>query len=123
MNDPQKSGRRIQRRALIVLAVFATLMAFFYLEEDWRGKRAWERCKAELEAGGIVMDWNKYIPPPVPDDQNFFTASTNILLRFKKSQTDTESKTSAQSPWLRIVYSTNAFPVFEASRTKPLVAA
>jgi len=62
------------RRILISLAILATLIALFYTEEDWRGKRAWENCKRELEANGAVLDWYKYIPPPVPDDQNFFKA-------------------------------------------------
>jgi hypothetical protein len=70
-----KLGWRIMRRILIALAILATLVAIFYAEEDWRGKRAWENCKRELEAKGTVMDWNAYIPPPVPDDQNFFKAS------------------------------------------------
>ncbi|MDR3456008.1 MAG: hypothetical protein P4N60_01070 [Verrucomicrobiae bacterium] len=51
------------------------LVAVFYLEEDWRGKRAWEQCKSELEARGEAVDWKACIPPPVPDDQNFFKAS------------------------------------------------
>ena len=62
------------RRALVGLAILATLAAIFYTEEDWRGKRAWDNCKRELEAKGEVLDWNAYIPPPVPDDQNFFKA-------------------------------------------------
>jgi hypothetical protein len=62
------------RRTLMGLAILATLAAIFYAEEDWRGKRAWENCKRELEAKGAVLDWDKYIPPPVPDDQNFFKA-------------------------------------------------
>jgi hypothetical protein len=69
-----KSGWKILRRILLALAIFATLVAVFYAEEDWRGKRAWENCKRELEAKGEVLDWNKFIPPPVPDDQNFFKA-------------------------------------------------
>ena len=69
-----ESGWRIPRRVLITLAILATLIAIFYAEEDWRGKRAWENCKRELEAKGAVLDWGKYIPPPVPDDQNFFEA-------------------------------------------------
>ena len=116
-------SRRTQRHALVGLAALATLVAVFYLEEDWRGKRAWENCKRELEAKGAVLDWNKYIPPPVPDDQNFFTASTNILLRFKKAQTEIESALASQCSWLRIVYSTNAFPVFDNTKTEPLVVA
>lgn len=62
------------RRALLTLACFGTLIAVFYTEENWRGKRAWEKCKRELEAKGVVLDWNAYVPPPVADDQNFFKA-------------------------------------------------
>ena len=62
------------RRAIIVLGGFALLIALFYAEEDWRGWRAWKNCKRELEAKGAVLDWDKFIPPPVPDDRNFFVA-------------------------------------------------
>ena len=62
------------RRTLAGLAILATLTAIFYSEEDWRSKRAWDNCKRELEAKGEVLDWSAYIPPPVPDDQNFFKA-------------------------------------------------
>ena len=91
-------NRRNFGRLLIGLAVLATLIAIFYLEEDWRGKRAWEKCKAELEAKGAVLDWEKFIPPPVPDDQNFFTTSTNILLRFVKQQNQARMDAAAQLP-------------------------
>jgi hypothetical protein len=63
---------RILRRCLLGAAVLLTLIATFYTEESWRGKRAWENCKRELEAKGIKMDWTNYIPAPVPDDQNVF---------------------------------------------------
>ncbi|HXR03935.1 MAG TPA: hypothetical protein VN836_04425, partial [Verrucomicrobiae bacterium] len=89
-----KSGWRISRRVLIALATLATLIAIFYTEEDWRGKRAWENCKRELEAKGAVLDWNAYIPPPVPDDQNFFKASTDIALKFVKARNDAEAEMS-----------------------------
>src|SRR5674476_17557 len=69
-----KSGWQILRRLLITSAILATLLAIFYAEEDWRGKRAWDNCKRELEAKGVVLDWDKFIPPPVPDGQNFFKA-------------------------------------------------
>jgi hypothetical protein len=74
MNETQKikSGWRWLRRVLITLAVLATLIAAFYTEEDWRGKRAWENCQRELEAKGMLLDWNASIPPAVPDEQNFF---------------------------------------------------
>jgi hypothetical protein len=62
------------RRALVLLAWLVTLIALFYGEENWRGKRAWEKCRRELEAKGQVLDWNAYIPAPVPNDQNIFKA-------------------------------------------------
>jgi hypothetical protein len=68
------SSWRIVRRTLIALACLATLTAAFYTEENWRGKRAWEHCKRELKANGVVLDWEQFIPPSVPDDQNFFKA-------------------------------------------------
>jgi hypothetical protein len=64
----------ILRRWFFCLAVFLTLVALFYAEENWRGRRALDRVNRELEARGIVLDWDKFIPPAVPDDQNVFKA-------------------------------------------------
>ncbi len=64
----------ILRRWFFCLALLATLLALFYAEENWRGKRAWEQCRRELEAAGIDSKWEDYIPPAVPDDQNIFKA-------------------------------------------------
>ncbi len=47
-----------------------TLVVLFYVEEDWRGARDWAATKAQWEAKGESFDYNKFIPPPVPDDQN-----------------------------------------------------
>jgi hypothetical protein len=122
-----KSGWRIVRRILIGFAILATLIAVLYAEEDWRGKRAWENCKRELEAKGAVLDWDKYIPPPLPDDQNFFTASTNIYLRFVKQQDETRADAAAHLQWLRLInYFTNesySFPILDfAKSNQPVVA-
>jgi hypothetical protein len=107
------------RRALIGLAVFATLAAIFYTEENWRGKRAWLQCKAELEAKGAVLDWNKYIPPHIPDDQNFFTVNTNFYLKFVKLQTAEQSEAAKRVQWLNL---TNGFPIVNLDKLKPLIA-
>jgi hypothetical protein len=76
-----KRGWRILRRLLLTVAILATLIAIFYAEEDWRGKRAWENYKREWEAKGEKFDWQAFVPPLVPDGQNFFTAPifTNML--------------------------------------------
>lgn len=64
----------VLRRWFFCAAVAVTLTALFYAEEDWRGKRAWEKSKHELEARGFDPIWENYIPPAVPDGQNFFKA-------------------------------------------------
>ncbi len=64
----------LHSRLLFIILGLAGLAALFYAEEDLRGWLAWEHCKNELAAKGEVLDWNAYIPPPVPDDQNFFAA-------------------------------------------------
>jgi hypothetical protein len=48
----------------------ATLIIFLYVEEDWRGARAWADTKVAWEAKGESFDFNRLIPPPVSDDQN-----------------------------------------------------
>lgn len=76
MNPPPKSKWfwRLLRWGLIGLAVLATLAAVLITEEDWRGRRDWEVFKRAAEARGERLDVAAVIPPPVPDDQNFFAA-------------------------------------------------
>ncbi len=68
---------RNARRALLGTAALATLVVGFYLEELWRGQRAWEAYRREIEALGGTIDLQKLTPPPVPDEQNF--AMTPLL--------------------------------------------
>lgn len=66
-----RSGGFSLRRVLIVLAWVASLIALFYAVENWRGQRAWENFQKEMAAKGEPIPLTNYIPPPVPDDQNF----------------------------------------------------
>jgi hypothetical protein len=59
------------RRFLLGLAGLAVLIALFYVEEDWRGWHAWQKFKHTWEAKGEKFDFASFIPPAVPDDQNF----------------------------------------------------
>jgi len=63
--------RRNLKRTLFTLACFATLIALFYAEENWRGRHDWNKFKREWEAKGERFDWQSIVPPTVPDDQNF----------------------------------------------------
>lgn len=71
-SSPVRPGSSPRRYLLVGLTAFAITVGLFYAEENWRGKRVWEKCKRELEATGQVLDWSAYIPGPVPEDQNIF---------------------------------------------------
>jgi hypothetical protein len=62
---------RMVKRGLKALGVLLCLVAMLYVEENWRGKRAWDVYRHELEAKGEHLDFDYFIPPPVPDEQNF----------------------------------------------------
>ena len=122
--DLTPKNRCWPRRILIILAGLVVLLAVFYIEEDWRGWHAWKNCKRELETKGVVLDWNAYIPPPVPDEQNFFTYSTNIMLRFHRSQTEAQGEAATQLQWLRLPpFGSNSFPVLDFTKFKQTVVA
>lgn len=66
------------RGLLFGIVCLITLIALIYAEEDFRAKLAWNNFKREWEAKGEKFDLASFIPPPVPDDQNF--AMTPLFL-------------------------------------------
>ncbi|HEV7924046.1 MAG TPA: hypothetical protein VGR14_01740 [Verrucomicrobiae bacterium] len=58
-------------RVLIVLAWTVTIIALWYGEENWRGRRAWNQYREATEARGESLNFADYIPKSVPDEQNF----------------------------------------------------
>lgn len=62
------------RRFLFAFACLVTLVALAYAEEDWRGYRAWENYRHELEAKGESLDLKALVPAPVPEAKNFACA-------------------------------------------------
>ena len=105
------------RRTLMGLAVLATLIACFYTEENWRGKRAWENCKRELQAKGAVLDWNVYIPAPVPDEQNIFKAPKMQEWFVRRGGSELWQRLNRCSPGFFWLQNTNASPVIVAELT------
>jgi hypothetical protein len=61
------------KKTLLVLASLVVLVVLFYAVEDGRGRWAWENFKKEWEAKGEKFTRNAFVPPAVPDDQNFAT--------------------------------------------------
>lgn len=53
------------------LLTLATLVALFYGVTNWRGRRAWDRERAALQAARVPVTLTELVPAPVPDDQNF----------------------------------------------------
>src|ERR1700677_4466441 len=81
----------------LILGLTAGLMVLWlcYAEELWRGKRAWEHCRRNLELRGIPLDWPLYIPTPVGDDENalalpemrqWFGPSSDLFVKLKPAQ-------------------------------------
>src|SRR5436190_150769 len=62
---------RVVRRVLIVLAWIVTIVALFYGEENWRGRRAWNKYSETLKAQGAELDFKAFVPKPVSDAENF----------------------------------------------------
>ena len=65
---------RVWGRCLFVLCCLATLIGLIYLVENWRGNRAWTQVQKQMEARGLSLVWEAYVPPLVEDEQNFAEA-------------------------------------------------
>jgi len=66
------SGSRVVRPVLLSSAVFLVLVALFYVEENYRGIKTWERCRTRLLNKGVLLDWHKLTPPKVADEDDNF---------------------------------------------------
>lgn len=81
------------RRWFYGLVFVATLVVLFYAVENWRGARAWNKYRQQLEATGAQLDLATFIPKPVPDEQNF--AATPFI----KSWFDGEKRGQPDKLW------------------------
>ena len=61
-------------RSSITVAILVIILATFYAEENGRGRQVWKQVEHDIAARGESLNWNDYIPKPVPDDQNFYAA-------------------------------------------------
>lgn len=63
--------KTLLRRSLKVIVGGMVLLLLFHLVENWRGRRAWTAWQQEQEASGQRFDLASFVPPPVPDAENF----------------------------------------------------
>ena len=61
---------RTWRYLLVIVGLVVTVL-LFYAEENWRGYHAWQTHKQQLAASGQPIIPEAFIPPRVPDEQNF----------------------------------------------------
>lgn len=66
----------MSRKARIITIVTTVILlpVILLVEEDWRGRHGWERYRRELESKGEHFNVDYFVPPPVPDEQNFVMA-------------------------------------------------
>ncbi|MEO6846488.1 MAG: hypothetical protein ABI254_04465, partial [Chthoniobacterales bacterium] len=57
---------------LILLVVLISVYALAYAWISWSAKREWVQTKKELEARGEKLSFVDFVPPEVPDEENFF---------------------------------------------------
>lgn len=68
-------ARRWKTVLKAVFFVLAGLLTFCALRVSWisySGRQEWAKTKAELLAKGEKLSLTELIPPPIPDEQNFF---------------------------------------------------
>jgi len=61
-------------RTFVTAAIVTLIAACFYAEENSRGVNAWTKCEREITARGESLNWDDFVPAPIPDDQNFYKA-------------------------------------------------
>ena len=70
-----KKRRPLIIRLLLGLTIFAivltVLIPCLYLVEKYRGRAAWRAYETEAKARGVKLDFADYIPPKIPDAENF----------------------------------------------------
>jgi hypothetical protein len=84
-------SRRGFRRLLIVAAWAATLITLVYAEENFRGRRAWNQYRRGLERTGEQLNLSAFIPPPIPDEENF-AATPFVRSWFERAKTGEPKK-------------------------------
>ncbi len=64
-------SRNTALRFLSVIVCLAALVVLIYVEEGWRGRRAWAAYQANAERRGVKLRFEDFVRPPVPDAENF----------------------------------------------------
>ena len=71
--------RRLATKALLLLLLGFVVLAIVYVLIP--ADNTWLQTKRELEARGEILDWDKFVPPEIPEAQNLFEhpVAANLL--------------------------------------------
>jgi hypothetical protein len=108
-------------RCLFFFVCVATLIALFYAEEDLRGKFIWDQYRNKMEALGEKFHLADFVPPPVPDEQNFAMAPffEDTLIIFKEQNDSRTPEEQAHLERARKALRLNVDRSIEPSGVKP----
>ena len=79
-------------RFAILVAGIAAAVAIFYAEENWRGRRAWGAYRTAAEKRGVKLFLKDFVPPDIPDSENY--AATPIIRELFVKKRDGVTATS-----------------------------
>ena len=99
--NPLPRARRWPR-LVYSLAALTTLIALFYAVENWRGRRAWEACKRDLEARHLPTDWAPRKPTAIPEEQNFVATPLLKSVGYRKGLKDFDRSRPLSCPGLSL---------------------
>ncbi len=112
-SEPRKIVRRVIMLILASAAGLLLLIIAFCAEENWRATRKLSRCENELKARGENLDLASFIPPPVPDAENFAMAPLFAPV-FKATGKETAQKTKPRDPALERLAKVNVNVLMKA---------
>jgi hypothetical protein len=75
---PTAWRRRLTNKFLLLVAASVSVLALVMLFSP--SSNVWLQAKHELEGRGEVLDWEKFIPPEIPEAQNLFADPVAAIL-------------------------------------------
>ena len=69
-----RSLKTVLWRTAIAVAILAILLGAFYADQNARGLNRWKQIEHEINARGVSVNWDDYIPTMPPTNDNFFAA-------------------------------------------------
>ncbi|WP_269523763.1 hypothetical protein [Coraliomargarita parva] len=93
------STRKTLKRTFLALAVLLLVLTLLVIEENWRGKREWDRVVEATAAKGVTVDWTDYIPEEIPDELNLNKAPMIAYWHQERNEPEANKVLSWEERW------------------------